>query len=672
MLNSALIFAPTVPLLNPDGSYNQVRNYLYGETFLNDPALGTIYYNSRFPYASVTGNLQVGNFNNPKAYIEGVTNDNSSLQLLGNVTLSYKLTDHLRLEGVFGTTIYNSLLEYYLPTYVPLSTSLRGIATLGNLQSNKLLYQTTLNYSRTFKKHNVSGLVGGTVEEYVDKSQNASAQSFTTNVTGVNNISAGQVPQIPVSNYSDYKLVSSLFRGSYNYNYKYYLTLSARYDGSSKFADGRRFGFFPSIGASWRVMKEAWFANSKFISELKLRGSYGIIGNQAVGPYNTLSTLSSTNAVFGGAVNAGFSPSRIPNELLTWEQSKQSNLGLDFGILNNRITLSADVYKKITDKLLYNVSLPTTSGFTTIVRNVAELENKGLEILLDAKIIENKNFKWSTSFNIAFNRNKVLSLQGNNGDFLGVNLLIGSAFLSRLTPGEEIGRFYGYEAMPVWNDTSIVRKPAAFQPGAKEGDRRYKDQDGNGILTEADRVYIGNSNPKYTGGFSSNFTYKNFDLNAFFSFSYGNQIFNQLRWNLDNLSGFNNAMESAFLERYIPINSQTDPAKVDAIKERNYRTKIASAGALFDPREVTDYYIEDGSFLRCRDINIGYNLPVSLLRSTGLAGVRIYCNLQNMFTITNYSGFNPEVNGSSLATRGLDNGSYPNAKTYRIGFNVNF
>ena len=131
-------------------------------------------------------------------------------------------------------------------------------------------------------------------------------------------------------------------------------------------------------------------------------------------------------------------------------------------------------------------------------------------------------------------------------------------------------------------------------------------------------------------------------------------------------------MESAFLERYIPINSQTDPAKVDAIKERNYRTKIASAGALFDPREVTDYYIEDGSFLRCRDINIGYNLPVSLLRSTGLAGVRIYCNLQNMFTITNYSGFNPEVNGSSLATRGLDNGSYPNAKTYRIGFNVNF
>jgi TonB-dependent starch-binding outer membrane protein SusC len=277
------------------------------------------------------------------------------------------------------------LLENYQPSTITpasggVSITQRGVASIGNLQTLKLLYQATLSHDKKIKKHTLNTVIGVTAEEFTEKRQNMSSQGFVNDFTGVNNIQAGQTPQVPVSNYNGYQLVSSIFRTSYNYAGRYYLTFSARYDGSSKFAEDNRFGFFPSVGGSWRVANEKIFKKVKAISELKLRASYGIIGNQAVGAYNTLSTLSNNSVIFGNnVVNAAYFPTRLPNTNLSWESTKQANIGLDFGLFKNRIDLQVDIYRKQTDDLLYNVDIPATTGFANQVKNVASITNEGLE-----------------------------------------------------------------------------------------------------------------------------------------------------------------------------------------------------------------------------------------------------------------------------------------------------
>ncbi|WP_026903157.1 SusC/RagA family TonB-linked outer membrane protein [Pedobacter glucosidilyticus] len=667
-LNSALVWAPTSPLINPDGTFNLVRTYQYGTSVFQDLAIGSIYYNPRFSPTVVASQIDP-NINNPLSFLRGVTNDNTSTQILGNLGLTYSITKDLKLSGLLGVTTYSSLLENYIPTTVPRTFTLRGIASVGNLQSRKLLYQTTLTYDKKIKKHFFNSVIGATLEDFESKTQTAGTQSFTTDVTGVNAIQAGAVVQIPTTDVNDYKLVSTIFRGTYHYNYKYYLTLSARYDGSSRFAPGKQFGFFPSVGASWRVTKENWFQVDA-INELKLRASYGIIGNQAVGSYNTLATLSFAGAVFGSTANTGFAPSRIPNPDLTWEQTAQANIGIDLNLFRDRIAFTADAYQRKTSDLLYQVTLPGSSGFQNLLSNVASINNRGLEFSLSSVNIKKDNFTWTTDFNISFNRNKVERLSGAQGEFLPVQSLIGSAFLSRIQPGQPIGQFFGYRTIGIWTAEDILTKPVNFQTGVREGDRRYEDINNDGLLTDADRVLIGNALPKYTGGFTSAFKYKNFDLSTFFSYSVGNDIFNQLSWNLTNLNGFNNVTRDAYNQRYIPITPDTDPARVEAIRANNRTTKIMAAGAFLDPREVTDLFVEKASFLRCRDITLTYRFNPKVIKSLKLSNLSLYTNLQNMFTITKYQGFNPEISSGSGLARGLDNGATPLGRTIRLGINV--
>ncbi len=668
-LNSALIWAPTSPLLNPDGSFNLLPRYHYGTEALQDPTVGTLYYNPRFTTANVLASVDP-NFNNPLAYLTGVTNDNTSTQILGNLSLNYAITKDLKLSGLLGVTTYNTLLENYIPITAPRTYTLRGVATIGNLQSRKLLYQTTLSYNKKIKKHNFTSVLGATLEDFVSKTQTASAQGFTTDVTGINAIQAGAVVQIPTTDVNDFKLVSTIFRGTYHYDYKYYLTISGRYDGSSRFAAGNQFGFFPSIGSSWRVTKEKWFKVDA-INELKLRASYGIIGNQAIDSYNTLSTLSYAGAVFGSTVNTGFAPSRIPNTDLTWEKTKQTNLGIDINLFKDRISITADAYQRRTSDLLYRVTLPGSSGFPDLIRNVASINNKGLEFSLSSVNVKTDNLTWSTDFNIAFNRNEVEKLSGAQGEFLPIQSLLNNAFfLSRIQAGQPIGQFYGYRTVGVWNAESILTKPTTFQSGVREGDRRYEDINNDGLLTDVDRVLIGNALPKYTGGFSSAVKYKNFEVSTFFSYSVGNDVFNQLNWGLTSSNGLNNILQEAYDKRYIPITATTDPTRVDAIRANNLTTKYMSAGALMDNREITDFYVERASFLRCRDITLSYQFNPKILKTLKVSNLSLYTNLQNMFTITNYKGYNPEVNTGSGLARGLDNGSTPLGRTIRLGINV--
>jgi TonB-dependent starch-binding outer membrane protein SusC len=690
ILQATQRWAPINPFYNPDGSVNVLnRAFHYGSEIYDDAYFGRIYYNPRFPITEVINGIVENPTTfgtNPALLIDGkvkgggIVNINNNNQIIGNTTLSYKLTENLKLSGVFGVTSYNAVLENYLPSTLTPSAggttiTQRGVASIGNLQSLKLLYQTTLSYDKKIKKHNINAVIGATAEKFTEKRQNMSSQGFVNDFTGVNNIQAGQTPQVPVSNYNGYQLVSSIFRTSYNYAGRYYLTFSARYDGSSKFTEDNRFGFFPSIGGSWRVANEKIFKKVRALSELKLRASYGIIGNQALGPYNTLATLSNNSVIFGNnVVNAAYFPSRLPNRGLSWESTKQANIGLDFGLFKNRIDLQVDIYRKITDDLLYNVDLPGTTGFSTQTKNVASITNEGLEIALTTMNVKTKALSWSTSFNVAFNRGVVNRLAGNQGEFLGINQLVGNTFLFTLRPGESIGQFVGLKTLPVWNEETIKTKPATFQSTAKEGDIRYADLNNDGLLTNDDRVNIGSALPKFTGGMRTELTYKSFSLNGFLNFSYGNKIFNQNAWTMTDMSGTNanNVYQRAYDNRYIILSNVTDNSKLAAIKANNLITKTPSAGALLDRREVADYYVEDGSFIRLKDINIGYTVPNVLLKKLKVNTLKVYVNLQNMATWTNYTGLNPEVNTGSLSTRGLDNGVYPLFKNYRFGVNATF
>jgi TonB-dependent starch-binding outer membrane protein SusC len=690
ILQATQRWAPVNPFYNPDGSLNVLtRAYHYGSEIYDDPFYGRIYYNPRFPITEVVNGI-VENPTafgiNPAALIDGnvrgggIVNVNNNNQLLGNATLTYKLTENLKFSGVFGVTNYSALLENYQPsTVTPVSggtpATQRGVASIGSLQNLKLLYQATLNYDKKIKQHTINAVIGATAEEFTEKRQNMSSQGFVNDFTGVNNIQAGQIPQAPVSNYNGYQLVSSIFRTSYNYAGRYYLTVSARYDGSSKFAEDNRFGFFPSVGGSWRIANEKIFKKLKALSEFKLRASYGIIGNQAVNAYNTLSTLSNNSVIFGNnVVNAAYFPTRLANRSLSWESTKQANIGLDFGLFKNRIDLQVDIYRKTTDDLLYNVDLPATTGFSTQTKNVASITNEGLEVALTTVNVKTLKLTWSTSFNIAFNQGIVNKLAGNQGEFLGINQLVGNTFLFTLKPGESIGQFVGLKSLPVWNEETIKTKPATFQSTAKEDDPRYADLNNDGLLTNDDRVNIGSAIPKFTGGMRTELSYQNFSFNAFFNFSYGNKIFNQNAWTMTDMSGTNanNVYQRAYDDRYIILSTVTDASKLEAIKANNLITKTAAAGALLDRREVADYYVEDGSFIRLKDINIGYTIPNTLLKKLKVGSLKVYVNLQNMATWTNHTGLNPEVNTGSLSTRGLDNGSYPLFKNYRFGVNATF
>jgi len=674
LTNRALSWAPTSPLLNPDGSFNKISSFYYGNTYYEDPTQGPLFYNSRFALATVIS--QASTTNNPLVYssTKGVQNVNTSTQMLGNISLAYDITKSLKLTGTLGISTFNALLENYVPTSLLLAYSTqRGVSSLGNSQNNSALYQLQLNYNKKLgKNHNLSAVLVGSAEKFISKTQTVSSQGYVSDITAYNSIQSGSTPGVPNSSYNSNQLVSSVFRGSYNYGGKYYLSLSSRYDGTSKFADGKQFGLFPSVGTAWRVDQEQWFSKLKYyVNELKFRASWGLVGNQAINSYSTLSTLSATNMIFGGVNNIAFAPSRLANPDLAWEKTSSTNIGLDLGILNNRLTFAVDLYRKYTDGLLFNITPPLTTGYTSITKNVASITNEGLELAIGAKIINKKNLRWNIDFNIAFNRNNVEKIAGAAGEYVDVENVVGSAYLFRIIPGQPVGQFFGYKSIGIWNDTSILNKPTTFQVGVKEGTRRFADLNNDGLLNDADRTYIGSALPKYFGGFNSTIGYKEFELSTFFSYSVGNQIFNMFDMITSPMSGLVNTRQAVFDSRYQMIYSDTDPKLISQIRAKNLTTQVPVAGTILDARESTDYYIEDGSYLRCRDITLAYNLSGKLLKRLKLTSLRAYINVQNPFTITKYSGYNPEVNTRGGLARGVDDGTSPIGKVYRFGFTVN-
>lgn len=594
--------------------------------------------------------------NNPVATAELITNQSRTSRILGNLFGEYTFLEGLVGRVSVGADILYNKEDFYAPSTTTRGRTDQGIASIGVAQNIGWLNENTLTYTKKIaNRHDLTLLGGVTMQTSRREGVFASSRTFTNDDLRQNDLSSSIQINKPGSNVREWGLFSYLGRVNYGYAGKYLVTLTARADGSSRFGAGNKYGFFPSGSVAWRIIEEPFLQQQKLITDLKLRTSYGITGNQEIPYYQSLSALSPTGYVIGRSLAVGFSPNRVANTGLKWETTNQFDAGIDIGLWQNRISLTVDYYHKKNQDMLLLVQLPYTSGYTDAYRNLGSMENKGLELAVTSSNVRGA-FTWTTNANVAFNRNKILDLGGVD-QFLagGVVGLISSTGIIKV--GEPIGSFWGYRTDGIYQSTDEITGSA--QPTAKPGDIRLVDVDGNKIIkiiNDNDRTIVGQAQPKFIGGITNTFSYRNIELSVFFQGSYGNSIFNANRLYTENPAF---GTSTALLDRWTPTNpSNTIPRAI--IPGPNFI--------------LSDRLIEDGSYLRARNITLSYTLLSALSQRMKLRNLKVYLSGQNLLTFTNYSGFDPEVSrfGQNNLAQGIDQGPYPSAKSYIAGLNITF
>lgn len=684
LTSRALNWSPTTPLLNPDGNFNYLWDYRYGigDANLTSSTFGNVFYNGRFTPTEIFAALgdvesSQGRLNPLLITSErGVRNSNTSSQILATAGLNYKFNNDFSVQGKISVNQFTSLLQTYIPNNIPLPfTNYRGEANAGNSQSNSVLYQVNFNYRKKLSpNHTINTALVFSAEKFVQTSQRVVVGNFNNNITGFNNLGAA-LPQSSTSSYSGNQLVGSILQVNYLYKKSMVVNLSARYDGVSKFGYGNKFGLFPAASLAWKLEQENWFnAVKKVVNEAKFRVSWGLVGNQAISAYETQSTLVPNFSVWGNNFQTiGFSPARLGNPNLTWETTSNTNLALDLSFFNKRVYTTVELYRRRTKNLLFQIQTSPSTGFNTMLDNIGTLKNEGLEITLGVKIINQKDIKWSVEGNINFNNNLVEKLRTDSpNEFYTAGVLSNNIPVLRVQTGQPVGAFYGLKSQGLWDSIGIATASAGLRRSALEGERRFMDLNGDGLLNDLDRTWIGNAVPVAFGGFNTTISYKNFELTAYFSYAYGHQVFNQFMINWGTMTGLNNVRKDAYDTRYRAILPGMDAKTIADLREQNKRATTVVAGTTADQRESTDYFIENADFFRCRDISLSYKLPASLIKKLKVQNIQVYGNVQNLFMITKYSGFNPEIGASSGRgfTRGIDNGAAPLALAYRFGFTV--
>jgi TonB-linked SusC/RagA family outer membrane protein len=569
--------------------------------------------------------------------------------LFAEVTILDGLTYRAQVNGDFTVGTYDS----YGPRANLSQTELLsggGNAFRATGFETTLLHESILTYRRKFADvHSLTftGVFG--TQSYTNNNYWIAASNFPNDATTYNAVQLATNRSV-FSNRSRERLDSYLARVNYGYRDKYFLDLTARADGSSKFGANNKYGFFPAIAAAWRIIEEPFLKTQNLLSDLKLRVSYGVTGNAgAIGPYGSLATvanvdglLNSSNYWINHAYQIGIRPSGIPNPDLRWERSTQTNLGLDVSFLNGRLNLTADAYDKRTDDLLFVKQLPISSGYGTIGGNFASIQNRGIELAINSRVLQ-KAVVWDVSANVTVNRNKILSLDG-------VAQRIPSAVnYAVLQVGQPLGMFSTYTF------DGIYQTGEAILPGSdgRVGGYKVKDVTGDGRITGDDVTLTGNPNPKFIFGFNTSLRFKGFDFTALVTGVQGNQIYNALRYNLENPLGQRNLYQG-LVNRWSPTNPNQEYA----------------SGFVNGRLPFTNRFIEDGSYVRFRTLSLGYTLP----KFKGIQNARVYVSGNNLFTFTKYSGFDPEVNtfGGSNTVLGVDNGVYPVAKSVLAGVQVTF
>ncbi len=619
---------PNIPVYNEDGTYT------------NKNMIGEIFFN-------------------PVATANEVTNFNKRFRTLSNMFAEWQIVKDLTLRSTVGIDLAFGDQQSYLPLTTTEGQSTSGKATVTSSKSYMWVNENTLTYSKQVGKHRVNAMLGLSQQSQKDQNVEAQSQQFLNDNLAMYDLGSGTVTIAPSSGTSEWALLSYFGRFNYNYNEKYLFTASLRADGSSRFGKSNRWGYFPSAALAWRASEEEFIKNLGVFSNLKFRTSYGWTGNQdGIGVYPSMALLGKKAYSLNGVKVMGYGPTQVANYGLKWETTQQSDLGLEMGFLNNRVNLSADLYRKVTHDLLLRVTLPSSSGYDAGLKNIGEVENKGLELGLNV-VPFTGSFNWNMDFNISFNKNKVLSLgsvkmmQPDSPTGTGAGLETSRM----LIVGQPLGIFYGYYGDGIFSTTDDIAGSA--QPTAKPGDIRYKNLNGNKSIDDGDRGVIGCAQPDFFGGMTNTFSYKGFDMSVFMVYSVGNDIYNATKAEMQGMEGNTNQFRT-ILNRWTETNQNTNIPRAVAVK-------LSSRS--------WDYLVEDGSFLRIQNINLGYTLPKNLLRSTQIIqSARIYTSLQNFFTFTKYSGLDPEVSryGQNNIAMGYDQFAYPMAKTVLFGVNLTF
>ncbi|RKR80129.1 TonB-linked SusC/RagA family outer membrane protein [Mucilaginibacter gracilis] len=620
---------------------------------------------------------------NPVLNQENLVRNVKTNSLNVNTYLLYAITPDLTLKvtGVLNNSTVNNENFNNSNTYYgsPLTNAGQTSGVNGSVltsKTNNWANENTLTYSHIFNKvHNIN-VVGGFSELGITSSTSGFGANFLPNESlGINGLDEGTInPALTKQTSSLSNGASFLGRINYNYNSKYYLTLSYRADGSSKFSEKNHWSYFPSGALAWRFKQESFLKDAQWLSEGKLRLGYGKTGNNRVSDFPYLSTSGVTPAKsysFNNTYISSIIPLTIGNPDLKWETTDQYNVGIDAGFLNNRISLTADVYRKTTKNLLLNATLPTSTGYTSAFENVGSVQNQGLELTLNTVNIDSKQFKWTSSINISFNQNKVLALANNQESMTtalawdnGWSAIPG--YIAKV--GQPLGLMYGYLADGVYqysdfNKTSTgtyvlkdnVPTNGNTRTTIQPGDIKYKDINGDGVVNASDYTIIGRSLPIHTGGFNNNFTYKNFDLNIFFQWSYGNNI-------QDANNILFNAKGGTYLEAFASYADRWSPT--------NQNSTINRAGGYFGGGYSSNT-VQDGSYLRLKTASLGYNIPKKWLKRINVSSLRVYASGQNLLTWTNYTGLDPEVSTyNSVLTGGFDYSAYPRARTIAFGVNL--
>lgn len=609
IVQNILAMVPLVAIRNADGSFTS--NSSYGTTVAN-----------------------------PIATLSEEINETKTSRFLLNGFGEYKIIEGLTAKVLLGTDIINNKQNQYLPSTL-YESSTGGQASIGSLSTTNWLNENTLNYKTVInQKHSLDILIGNTQQKSNTEVVTAGASNFLTDLTTYNNIGSGSVTTIPTSSSSEWTLQSFLGRINYGYDERYFLTLTARADGSSRFGVNSKWGTFPSAAIAWNATKEKFLKDVKQISLLKIRFSGGLTGNQEIAPYSSLSKLSSYPSILGNTLVYGFSPSSYADADLTWEKTTQFDLGIDLNLFSDRIQLTSDIYSKRTNDLFLQVPVPYSSGLNSIFQNCGSVENKGIELSLKTVNLTGK-FEWTTNFTYSVNRNKVLSLGG--ADYFIPTDPSNVTMPSQIVKvGQPLGSFYTY-----------------LTDGLNaNGSQKYKDLNKDGSITQdGDRAVVGSSQPKFLASLTNIFRFKNFDLTVFLNSSYGNKIFNRTSANLDLGSGYTGAIGN--------LRNRWTTTNTTATVHRAEETPAVV---------ISDRYIEDGSYLRLKNVTLGYSLSKKLLSKVKLKALRLYVSGQNLLTWTKYTGYDPEVssNGQNAVSSGNDTGAYPTSKTVLGGINLTF
>ncbi len=617
ILSSILMATPTLPAYQEDGSYTSLRDY----------------------YTFSPSGLK-----NPMALVNEKEYKWVSNRTMANMALTWKPFKGFFLRGAFNANISNSRQDNYVSTRMPDSL---GEISISTGDAHDITGEVTANYSVKLGGHSISAMIGSTYEESVSRSTAMSGSDLTSDVAKTYGIASAGKFGTPSAGYAKWVMLSFLGRVNYNYRDRYLATVNFRADGSSRYSKGHKWGAFPSMALAWRISEEEFMKNVSVINNFKLRAGWGMTGNTAISPYATLDLLTPEKTVFNKELYTIYHPSSKYRFGLVWETTEQWNVGIDYGMWRDRLRLTADFYWKNTYDLLNTVELPGSSGYTDGTKNIGTMRNWGFELQIDGRAVETRNFKWDIGGNLSLNRNRVMELPDHE-DVYGTkrSITIINDYINLLREGQPIGVFYGY-VEDGYDDKGRVK---------------YIDTDKSGKIDEKDKQIIGDPNPDLTFGLNTAFSYRRFTLSAYFQGSVGNDIYSlsmaSLCYNYAGAKGIN-TMKAVLNDHWTEDNPN---AAFPAL------TPAATASL-----KMSDRFVYDGSYFRLKNLELSYDIPVDKVR--WINRINVYLSAQNLFTLTKYPFYDPDVNsygGSSSVSQGIDYFSYPPTRSYTFGLRVNF